>query len=135
MGKNDAPATFADLIESAQRTPQGGVMGVDVSSPFPLPIPDDHQLRNIDEEEDPAKIPGIPKYNYEAHVEYYELPSDVRAYETTLNEILNGNAVLRYEERHFTKEGDCVVVINYLTYKPPPEKKDEDEEERRRHDS
>lgn len=129
MGKTDAPPSFADLIQEAQKTPQSTSMGVDVSSPFPTPIPDDHVLRNLDEEEDPLKAPGVPKYNYEAHVQYYELPSDNTAYENTLNEILNGNAILRYEERHFTKEGDCIIVVNYLTYKPPPKEKDDDEEE------
>lgn len=131
MGKTDAPPSFANLIEEAQKTPAGGGLGIDVSSPFALPIPDDHQVVNLDNE-DPAKVPGIPKYNYEAHVKFYQLPSDTQEYENTLNEILNGNAILRFEDRHFTKEGDCVVIINYLTYKPPPEEKDDDDEEERR---
>ena len=131
MGKTDAPPSFADLIEQAQRTPKEGGLGVDVSSPFSVPVPDGHQLVNLDEE-DPLKVPGVPQYNYEAHVEYYELPSDVKAYEATLNTVLNGNAILRFEDRHFTKEGDCVVIVNYLTYKPPPKEKDDDEDEERR---
>lgn len=130
MGKSDAPPSFADLIEEAQKTPPSNGLGSDVSSPFPLPVPDDHQVRNLDEE-DPLKAPGVPKYNYEAHVAHYELPSDINAYENTLNEILNGNAILRFEDRHFTKEGDCIVIVNYLTYKPPPKEKDEDERRRR----
>ncbi len=133
MGKSDAPPSFADLIAQAQKTPPANGLGFDVSSPFPLPLPDDHQVRNLDEEEDPAKAPGIPKYNYEAHVDYYTMPTDKAQYEATLNTILNGLAILRYEDRHFTKEGDCIVVICYLTYQPPPERdEDEDEEEERR---
>ena len=130
MAKNDAPPSFAELIEQAQRMPETGSLGTDVSSPFPLPIPAEHQVVDLD---DPEKVPGVPKYNYEAHVVHYTLPADCRAYEITLNEILNGHAVLRYEDRHFNKESDCIVVISYLTYVPPPARnEDEDEDEERR---
>jgi hypothetical protein len=131
MSKNDTPPSFAELIEDAQRTPTSDSLGVDISSPFPSVLPAEHVVRNMDEE-DPAKIPGVPKYKYDAHVKFYELPGDIDQYQETLNEILNGHAILRFEERHFTKEGDCLVVVNYLTYTPPREP-DADEEERRRH--
>ena len=139
MAKSDAPPSFAEIIQEAQRIPpdvEG--LGIDVSSPFPLPVPNDHRVVNLDDE-DPAKIPGTPKYAFEAHVKCFYLPKDNLEYETVLNLLLNAHALLRYEDRHFTKEGDCIVVICFCTYKPDPKKdeddKDEDEDENgpRRH--
>lgn len=123
MAKSEAPPSFAEIIEQAQKTPvNAGPLGTDVSSPFPLPLPDDHRVVDMDKD-DPAKAPGVPVYDYTAHVKCFNLPQDIEKYETVLNEILNGHAILRFEDRHFTKEGDCVVVVNYLTYTPKPKVK------------
>lgn len=119
MGKNDVPSTFAEIIENAQRVPEGIVnRRADLSSPFSVPLPPDHRVVNMDDE--PEKIQNVPMYDYKAHVEYLVLPKDIERYEGTLNEILNAEAILRYEEKSFTKEGDCIIVICYL--KPDPVK-------------
>jgi len=126
MPKTDAPQSFAELIEQAQKATN---IVTDVSSPFPFPH-NNERVVNLDEE-DPIKVPGMTKLDYEAHVKCLYLPKDIVEYQNTLNEILNAHAILRYEDRHFTKEGDCVVVVCYLTYKPVPKNKKDDNKENR----
>ena len=133
MGKNDVPPGFADLIEQAQRSPVPNkrLAPGDLSSPFPMPLPADHRLvNNVDL---PDKTPGVPQYDFEPHVEFFCIPKDARLYEEAMSRILNGKAVLRYEEKTFTKEGDFLIAICYLTYKPNPrrlaqERREEQEE-------
>src|SRR6266542_910763 len=107
MGKSDVPTSFAELIESAQKLPDLlGPKPPDLSSPFLPPVPAGH--RTVDTSTDPAKIPGIAEFDYDAHVDYFVLPTQKADYEKTLGLILNGKGLLRYEDRTFTKEGDFV---------------------------
>lgn len=117
MGKTDAPLSFADLIEQAQRQPAAplGNATADISSPFAMPVPGDHRVVDLGDA-DPEKIPNVAEYNYDAHVGYFLLPRDIAAYEDILNKVLKAKAILRYEDRSFTKDGDCIVTICYLTY-------------------
>jgi len=117
MTKGNTPS-FADLIEDAQRTPGTPGRGQDLTSPFGVRPPADHRV--VDLGGDGDKVPGAADFDYEAHVDHFVLPSDKLAYEAVLNSILQAKAVLRYEDRSITKEGDCIVVICYLTYKPSP---------------
>jgi len=133
MAKGNTPS-FADLIEDAQRTPAGPVRGHDLTNPFGARQPSDHRVVDLDNGGD--KVPGAADFDYEAHVSRFVIPGDETAYQDVLNSILQAKAVLRYEDRSITKDGDCVVVICYLTYKPSARRearlRREDEEERRR---
>jgi hypothetical protein len=110
------PPSFADLIEEAQRTPGAPGRGHDLTSPFGVPQPADHRVVDLGGAGD--QVPGATDFDYEAHVDHFVLPRDKAGYESVLNSILQAKAVLRYEDRSITKEGDCIVVICYLTYKP-----------------
>jgi hypothetical protein len=110
------PPSFADLIEEAQRTPAVPGRGHDLTSPFGGRQPSDHRIVELGGDGD--QVPGAADFDYEAHVDHFVIPSDKAAYESVLNSILQAKAVLRYEDRSITKEGDCIVVICYLTYKP-----------------
>jgi hypothetical protein len=127
MGKSDAPG-FAELIDQAQQLPTA--FGHDIANPFKAPLPPGDEVVNLDE----PKVPGVPKLDYQAHVEHFYIPKDATAYEQVLNKVLNAQAILRYEDRNFTKEGDCIVVICYLTYTPKKKtefrlRRDEDDQD------
>lgn len=112
MGKNDIPASFAALIEEAQKAPERQVLrGADLSSPFSTPLPPEHRV--VDD--DPRQIAGVPEFDYRAHVKFLTLPNDAGDYEEILNEALAGKCIIRSENTTFTKEGDCNVVVIYLT--------------------
>ena len=59
-----------------------------------------------------------PALDFVAKVAVFNLPADAEAYEEVLNEILRGDAISRYEERTFSKEGDFLVAICYLEPRP-----------------
>ena len=123
-------AGFAEAIEAAQRGPTApsGDM-IDAASPFPMPLPAGHRVVDGDQE---GRIPGVVALvDYQAHAKVYNVANaeDCAAYEETLNEILNGSAILRYEERHFTKEGDPLVLMCWMTYTPRPKREGEDAED------
>lgn len=115
MAKGNTPS-FADLIEEAQRTPEHGGRGTDLTNPFAPRPPSNHRV--VDLSSDADQIPGAAEYDLEAHVDHFVLPADKGAYEEVLNKILGGKAFLRYEDRSITKDGDCIVVICHLTKKP-----------------
>jgi len=110
------PEDFASVITRHQKLPDfDSEKKPDISSPFPRPVPKDHRVVDIDEED---KIPKSIQWDYEAHVEYLLLPKDCDAYAEIINKALAGDALIRFEEKSFLKEGDCAVVICYLTRKP-----------------
>lgn len=115
MGKNDNPS-FADLIEDAQRTPRPREGAGDLSSVFGRPIPGDHRV--VDD--DPGRVPGGVEYDYDNHIGYFEIPTNAEEYTTILNRVARGEAIIRYEERTFTKDGDFLVVVCYMTRRPRP---------------
>lgn len=103
---NDTP-DFASLIERAQT-----VSSSDVASPFPPPGAGRVAFQ-------PGKVPGAPEFDYDAQVAVFNLPADAEAYEDVLNKSLRGEAIIRYEDRTFTKEGDFLVAICYLVPRAP----------------
>jgi hypothetical protein len=113
MGKNDVPASFADLIESAQKEPpvRQVMRGTELSSPFGMSVPPEHRVV----EDDPRQIAGVPEFDYQAHVAHLVMPNDAAKYEAILNDTLAGKCILRKEDANFTKEGDYIVVVIYLT--------------------
>jgi len=94
---------FADVVERAQR-----VSG-DISSMF-------------GSQNGPGRVAFEPRGNragpeldYEAHSAVFALPADCDAYEDVMNQVLRGEAIMRYEDRTFSKEGDFMVALVYLT--------------------
>ena len=61
-----------------------------------------------------------PELDYEAHAVVFALPADCGEYEDVMNQILRGEAIVRYEDRTFTKEGDFMVAMVYLTPRARP---------------
>lgn len=92
---------FAELIEKAQS------FGNDVAGPFA-----DAAGRVAFQ---PGRAPGVPQYDYEAHAEVMYLPADKERYEEILNLLLRGEGIRMREDTTFTKDGDYVVAIVYMT--------------------
>lgn len=113
MGNNTKG--FAELIEDAQRKPKGAIAPLEVTSPFALPVPPDHRV--VEDDKDPTKVPGVVEYDYEAHVDVFCLNQgeERQEYVDILNQILSGKAMLRYEDRSMTKDGDSMVTICWMT--------------------
>jgi hypothetical protein len=63
---------------------------------------------------------GGPEQDYEAHSKVFALPADCDDYEDVMNQVLRGEAIMRYEDRTFTKEGDFMVALVYLTPRARP---------------
>lgn len=96
----DQPS-FTELIEKAQ-----AVSG-DVASPFPTPGAGRVAFQ-------PGRVPGAAEFDFEAKVGVFTLPTDSGEYEDILNMSLRGEAIIRYEDRTFTKEGDFIVALCYM---------------------
>lgn len=91
---------FAEVIAKAQRVTAG-----DTANPFNLPE------KNVML---PGKIPGVEKYDYKSQAVVFCLPADSTAYEEVMDQILAGEAILRYEDRSWDKEGNFNVAMVYL---------------------
>jgi hypothetical protein len=101
---------FADVIEKAQKVGRSGDLG---------------SLFN--EQNGPGRTAFEPRVNragpdmdFEAHSEVFALPADREAYEDIMNQVMRGEAIMRYEDRTFTKEGDFMVALVYLTPRARP---------------
>lgn len=135
---NEIPS-FAELIEKAQATPPG--KRLDVANPLQGRMANGDPVVNLDNMKS-ARIPGNSEYDFEAHVEFLCFPGGdgegekggEKAYERILNMALKGEAIIRSEDKTFDKNGDFLVVIQYLTYKPKPKKRRSEGEDRDRHD-
>ena len=119
----DVPG-FAELIEQAQQAPRPGEASIaDLSNPFQVPLPPDHRV--VDARADPSKVPGAVAYDYKAHIKCFNLPTDCQEYADVIDQILSGEGILRYEDKTWTKDGDFVIAICWLTPKTPTKKKKE----------
>jgi hypothetical protein len=98
----DETEDFATVIEKAQRVDKdmGGIFGAPGRVAFEPPA---------------AHAAAGPDLDWDAHCDVFCLPSDKEGYQEVLNMSLHGEATIRYEERTFTKEGDFMVAICYLT--------------------
>ena len=96
----DLDEDFSNIIERAQRVSKdmGGLFGDAGRVAF-----------------EPRQNRAGPEHDFDAHVKVFLLPTDAEDYEEVLNTILCGDGVLRYEEKTFTKEGDFMVAICWLT--------------------
>lgn len=95
---------FREIIERSQRV--SGDLGGLFSNPSRVAF-------------EPRRAQPGPEANYIATVNVFTLPTDNASYEDVLNMIMRGEAVLRYEDRAFNKEGDYQVAICYLTPRVP----------------
>lgn len=91
---------FAQLIEQAQSVTS------DVAGPF-----DGSNVARVGFQ---GRVPNVPILNYEAKVRVFTLPGDSGEYEEVLNMMLRGEAIARFEERTFSKEGDFLVAVCYI---------------------
>jgi hypothetical protein len=122
MPKNDTPG-WAELIENSQKPPaaRAALENKDpLSSILETRLPAGHRLINMDDENDPDKIPGAVGYEFDPHVKFFSIPKDSADYEAVIADVLQKKAIVRYEERTFTKDGDFLVVVFYLTPRPVP---------------
>ncbi len=97
----DSTEDFTEVIARAQKVNKdiGGLFG-------------DGSPGRVAFEPQPAH--AGPAHDFDAHVDVFSLPADRDEYQEVLNQILRGDAILRYEDRTFTKDGDFIVAICYL---------------------
>ena len=98
----DESEDFTAIIDKAQRIDKdmGGIFGTPGRVAF---------------EPAPNRAAAGPELDWDAHCDVFCLPSDKDAYQEVLNLCLHGEATIRYEERTFTKDGDFMVAICYMT--------------------
>lgn len=99
---NNQSEDFSDVIAKAQRVNKdmGGLFSTETG--------------RVAFEPRRAQQPG-QDMEYDAHCDVFCLPSDKDGYEDVLNQCLRGEAILRWERDTFTKEGDFMVAVCYLT--------------------
>lgn len=92
---------FTDVVAKAQRIDKdmGNLFGSDAA--------------RVAFEPNPGR--AGPAMEFDAHVKVFALPPDAADYEDILNQVLRGEAILRWERDTFTKDGDFMVAICYLT--------------------
>lgn len=136
MGKSDAES-IAATVKRASEIPDDTGLGANADVPqlfAQFPVPQGEPI--IDNLADPSKknIQGVPKYNFLAHFkrfimgqvevghdergrpEYVERDDSVH-YEQLMNDVLDGEAIMRWEERTTLRDGTIVISVSYLTPK------------------
>jgi hypothetical protein len=103
----DETEDFATIIEKSQRVDK------DMGSLFGTGAPGRVAF-------EPANRNAGADLEWDAHCDVFCIPADRDGYQDVLNQILHGEASLRYEERTFTKDGDFMVAICYLTPRERP---------------
>lgn len=106
MGDNRSE-DFTDVVAKAQRVDKdmGNLFGTN-----PARVAFEPQRRNAG-----------PELDYDAHVKVFALPADASDYEDVLNMALRGEALIRFERDTFTKDGDFMVAVCYLTPRDRPQ--------------
>jgi hypothetical protein len=149
MGKGNDNESIAAVVRRASEFPDDDGKGgarVTIPSLFPdFPIP--HGEKVVTDEPPPGqeRVQGVPSYNFRAHFErfvmgqqltgrssdgefQYEEKDDSPRYEALMNRILDGDAILRWEERKTLNDGTMVISVSYFTPKPKPKKLSDEEE-------
>lgn len=135
MGKNDTESV-ADTVRRAQEFPDDTGLGANADVPqlfAQFPIPQGEKI--IDNlPADGKNVQGVPRYNFRAHFKRFVMGQvevghdekgrpefverdDSMHYETLMNDILDGEAILRWEERTTLRDGTMVIAVSYLTPK------------------
>jgi len=128
--------SFASIVNRAAEVPEDtGQGGASVELPrlfgnFPIPAGEEV----VTDEKQPGAISGLPAYNFTAHfkrfimgqiqigftheggAEYAE-QDDSAAYEALLNDVLEGKAIIRFEEKQTLKDGTFVISVCYFITK------------------
>lgn len=128
--------SFAETIKRASETPDDTGFGANVDIPslfsqFPVPT-GENIIDNVPSLN--KNIQGVPRYNFNAHFKrfimgqievgrdekgfpMYEERDDTELYERLMNDILSGEAILRWEERTTLRDGTVIISASYLTPK------------------
>jgi hypothetical protein len=112
--------TFADILESAQQLPEMDLL--ETLSPFSSPLPKGDKVVDSRKEVKPR---SGPKYPFNMHIKKFVIgggvgedddSSDQSAeYEDVINQALNGDYIIRFEERTITKDGLVIILLGWLT--------------------
>lgn len=104
----DKSEDFTDIIERAQRVSKdlGGLFGDAAAGRVAF---------------EPRQRRAGPEHDFDAHVDVFVIPTDSDAYEDILNQSLRGEAIIRWERDTFTKDGDFMVAVCWLTPRDRPQ--------------
>jgi len=148
MGKGNDTESIASVVRRASEFPDDtgkGGANVTIPSLFPeFPIPRGEKVIDNEPPAGQERVQGVPAYNFHAHFErfvmgqqligrsadgefQYEEKDDSPGYEALMNKILDGDALLRWEERKTLNDGTMVISVSYFTPKSKPRKSSEDE--------
>jgi len=136
MGKGQEES-IASVVKRASEFPDdNGKGGANVTIPqlFPTqyPIPQGEKIITDEPPPGESRPEGVPQYNLRAHFERfimgqqmvggskdagfeYEDRDDSADYEALMNRILDGSAMLRWEERKTLNDGTMVIAVSYFT--------------------
>ena len=129
MGK-DAPETFAELIDKAQKAPDplaAPSAPLPFANPFQMP---EFKERTVDTADEPLRIDS-PRLIHAHHSNVFNLGDggDRQAYDALHTRIANSpplekafkenpTLTLRRDENHVTKDGDWLALIQYVESYP-----------------
>lgn len=123
MAKTERPPTFGELIDEIQKSPDpfGPAPATDLANPFAMPIPRGEKFVNS------TKAPFKPtsSVDYEHHSEMFNLCNQTERaeYNDLQAQIANTEGhFLVTKERHWTKDGDCLCLVEWITTKPGKKK-------------
>lgn len=139
--------TFAELVNRARQFPEDTGKGANSELPPGLlgslvppgePLVNGDDLRHGPKRGDPNHAQGVPNYNLAAHVKRFVigvLPAekfgdegddcdDSIAYESLMNDMLQGRAIPRWEEKNILRNGTLVIIVSWMTPLPKKEKKE-----------
>lgn len=137
MAKNDAES-IAQVVKRASEIPDDTGLGANADVPqlfASFPVPQGEEIIDNVGAPDGKNVKGVPQYNFCAHFKRFvmgqvEVGHDERGrsefverddsahYEQLMNDILDGEALLRWEERTTLRDGTMVIAVSYLTPKP-----------------
>lgn len=131
--------SIADTVERASKMPTDELGGASVFLPpifSTYPIPNGEKI--INDEPEPGAInkgiQGVPRYNFTARIKrfvlgalrtgtddhgnpIYEEHDDSMDYEALMNSMLDGSAIIRWEDRRTLNDGAMIIVVSYLVPK------------------
>jgi hypothetical protein len=123
MAKTERPPTFGELIDEIQKSPDpfGPPPATDLANPFAAPLPKGERFVNS------AKTPfkPMPNVDYEHHSEMFNLCNQTERaeYNDLQAQIANTeDHFLVTKERHWTKDGDCLCLVEWITTKASKKK-------------
>lgn len=145
MAGGNQNESFAETIRRAQDIPDDTGKGANVllsdmfASKMRTP-PGEPVIKNVPAPAGPDSLAGIPEYNLKPHlkqfrvgrvldgfddhgVPQYEDVDESQDYEKLLQTVLDGDAILRWEEKKTLKDGAFVITVCYLTKKTVKKKR------------